>query len=537
MTLSEKPMPEDDRLLFADEPAAQEPGARPAHVWKIIIADDEPDVHNITRMVLADYSFEGAPLEFLSAFSGREARKLLLAHPDTAIILLDVVMETDDSGLALAREIRTGLKNEFVRIVLRTGQPGKAPEREVIALYDSNDYKEKTELTAQKLFTTVTAALRAYRDLRIIEKNRRGLEQIIASSACLFEAQSLRNFAKGALTQLLSILHMDESSVYVESSGFTASQHRGAFRIIAATGNFENAVDKDIEGALPQDVLAHLSQALSEQKSLYIDDAYVGYFPTSSGARNLLYVRGCRHLTDLDRDLIRIFSTNVGIAFENIYLHRELVDTQKEMIMTLGEVLENRSREAGNHVRRVAEASYALAQKAGLSRKEASLLRMASPMHDLGKVGVADSILLKPGNLSKEEFEIIKAHTRIGHEILSKSNREISRAAAIVALQHHEHWDGRGYPQGLAGEDIHIFGRITALADVFDALTHSRIYKKAWELPKVIDRIREERGKYFDPKLVDVFLENLDDFLAINREYPDQPLETPDLPLEWCEEA
>ena len=535
MTETIKPAHTEDRLLFAEETCAEPVHDTAGWQWKIIIADDEPDVHNITRMVLADYSFEGASLEFLSAYSGAEAKKLLIDNPDTAIILLDVVMETDDSGLALARQIRTELKNDFVRIVLRTGQPGKAPEREVIARYDINDYKEKTELTAQKLFTTVTAALRAYRDLRIIEKNRRGLEQIIASSACLFEAQSLRKFAKGALTQLLSILRMDESSVYIEASGFTASQHKGEFRILAATGRFEHAIDKQIEGVLPQDVMTHLSHALNEEKSLYIDDAYVGYFPTSSGARNLLYVRGCRHLTDLDRDLVRIFSTNVGIAFENIYLQRELVDTQKEMIMTLGEVLENRSQEAGNHVRRVAEASYLLACKAGLSEQQASLLRMASPMHDLGKVGVADSILLKPGNLSKEEFEIIKAHTSIGHGILSKSTREIGKTAALVALEHHEHWDGRGYPRGLAGEEIHVFGRITALADVFDALTHNRIYKSAWETDRVVERIKEERGKYFDPALVDVFLENLDDFLGINQKYPDQVIEQPDLPPEWSQ--
>lgn len=363
MTENKNAAPEEDRFLFADETCTAPSPETPAGIWKIIIADDEPDVHNITRMVLADYSFEGSCLDFLSAYSGAEARKLLEENPDTAIILLDVVMETDDSGLTLARQIRTELKNDFVRIVLRTGQPGKAPEREVIAKYDINDYKEKTELTAQKLFTTVTAALRAYRDLRIIEKNRRGLEQIIASSACLFEAQSLRKFAKGALTQLLSILRMDESSVYVEASGFTASQHGQGFRILAATGRFEHAVDKEIDGILPRDVMTHLSQALNMKQSLYVDDAYVGYFPTSSGAKNLLYVRGCRHLTDLDRDLVRIFSTNVGIAFENIYLQKELVDTQKEMIMTLGEVLENRSQEAGNHVRRVAEISYILDRK------------------------------------------------------------------------------------------------------------------------------------------------------------------------------
>ncbi|MEW5734586.1 MAG: DUF3369 domain-containing protein [Thermodesulfobacteriota bacterium] len=500
--------------------------------WKVLVADDEPDVHNITRMVLSDYEFEGRALDFLSAYSGKEARSIMVQNPDCAIILLDVVMETDDSGLEVARFIRQQLRNEFVRIVLRTGQPGKAPEREIITRYDINDYKEKTELTAQKLYTVVTSSLRAYRDLRIIEKNRKGLEKIIESSACLFEVQSLKHFAQGVLTQLLSILHLDESSLYVETFGFTATQHNSTYRILAATGKYEDSVDKDMMSVLPEDIIGQLRQAIAEERSIYVEDAYVGYFPTSSGAKNLLYVRGCRHLTDLDKDLIRIFSHNVGIAFENIYLNQELVDTQKEMIMTLGEVLESRSREAGNHVRRVAEFSYLLALKAGLPESQAELLRLASPMHDLGKVGVPDSILLKPGNLSREEYEVVKAHTNIGHQILKKSNRDISRAASIVAQQHHERWDGKGYPQGLAGEQIHIFGRITGIADVFDALCHRRIYKEPWRMDKVVERIREERGKYFDPRLTDIFLANLDDFLRINDAYPDadsRPSDWPEL--------
>ncbi len=160
--------------------------------WKIIIADDEEEVHNMTRMVLGDYSFEERGLKFLSAYSGGQTLQLIQEHPDTAVILLDVVMETDDSGLEVVRHIRQNIKNKFVRIILRTGQPGKAPENHVIKKYDINDYKEKTELTAQKLYTTITASLRAYQDLRTIEQNRRGLEQIIEASANLFEAQSLK---------------------------------------------------------------------------------------------------------------------------------------------------------------------------------------------------------------------------------------------------------------------------------------------------------------------------------------------------------
>ncbi len=492
-----------------------------AHPWKIIIADDEEDVHHVTRMVLSDYRFEDRPLQFLSGYSAKQTRVLIEENPDTAIILLDVVMETDDAGLNLVRFIRQDLENRFVRIILRTGQPGKAPEKDVIIKYDINEYKEKTELTIQKLFTTITSALRSYRDLRIIEKSRMGLEQIINASAHLFELQSLKSFAKGVLTQLISILKLDESSVYLQLSGFSAFTEDGDFIILAATGRYENAVNRYVSAVFPEAVVQLLKRAIREEKSLFVDDVYVGYFASKSGRKNLLYLANCAHLTSLDRNLIRVFSNNVAVAFENISLNQELVDTHKEMLQIMGEVVENRSAEVSKHAHRVSLFCHLLALKAGLSAEEADLLRLVSPVHDVGKVAIPDSILFKPAKLTREEFERIKSHTTIGYEIFKNSNRSIMHAAAIVALQHHENWDGTGYPHGLKGEEIHIFGRITGLADVFDSLTHWRIYKEKWSIDRVVELIRQQRGSRFDPRLVDIFLENLDEFVAINQDYPD----------------
>ena len=501
----------------AVDDSAQKNAAR-ENVWKVIIADDEVEVHNVTRMVLDDYEFEGKGLEFHSAFSGRETRLLIEKHPDTAVILLDVVMETDDAGLQLASFIRNEMKNRFVRIILRTGQPGKAPEKDVIINYDINEYKEKTELTVQKLFTTITSALRSYRDLRIIEQNRRGLEQIIQSSGKLFEIQSLKSFAKGVLTQLVSILRLDEDSVYIKASGFSALKANGNLVILAGTGKFEKIVDKKIS-AIPNDIMGYLNRALKEKKSVFCDDVYIGYFESHTGNINLLYLKSCRNLNKLDRDLIRIFSNNVAVAFENIHLNQEIVDSHKEMLLTLGEVVENRSQEVGHHAKRVAEFSCLLAMRAGLSPQDAELLKLVAPMHDVGKVAIPDEILLKPARLTHDEFEKIKLHTTIGYEIFKKSSRRIMNAAAIVAHQHHEHWDGTGYPNGLKGEEIHIFGRIVGLADVFDSLTHWRIYKEKWALTQVIELIRKQRGKRFDPALVDIFLMNINEFSRINEQY------------------
>lgn len=202
----------------------------------------------------------------------------------------------------------------------------------------------------------------------------------------------------------------------------------------------------------------------------------------------------------------------------------EIISTQKELLYRMGEIGETRSKETGNHVKRVAEYSRQLALMSGLDPDEAELLKMASPMHDIGKVAIPDHVLLKPGKLDAEEWEVMKSHASIGYELLRHSDRPILQAAAIVAGEHHEKWDGSGYPKNRAGTDIHIYGRITALADVFDALASDRVYKKAWPLEKILKLIREQKGKHFDPELVDLFLDNLDIFLAIKDEYVDEML-------------
>jgi response regulator RpfG family c-di-GMP phosphodiesterase len=196
-------------------------------------------------------------------------------------------------------------------------------------------------------------------------------------------------------------------------------------------------------------------------------------------------------------------------------LNKEIVDTQKEIIFTMGAIGESRSKETGNHVKRVAEYSKILALHYGMSEEESEMLKQASPMHDIGKVAIPDAILNKPARFTPEEFEIMKEHANLGHEMLKHSQRPLLKLASIVAFEHHERWDGKGYPQGTKGENINIYGRITALADVFDALGSSRVYKPAWEDEKIFNLFKEERGKQFDPKLIDIFFENLDQFLEI----------------------
>ncbi len=204
---------------------------------------------------------------------------------------------------------------------------------------------------------------------------------------------------------------------------------------------------------------------------------------------------------------------------ELIALNDEIEDTLRETVFTMGVIEEQRSKETKNHTKRVTQYCMLIAGKLGLSDDEIMLIGDAAPLHDIGKIGISDYILLKSDKLTKAEFELMKSHTKIGHEMLVHSNREILKAAAIIAAQHHERWDGTGYPEGLKTDNIHIFARITALADVFDALSTKRTYKEAWKMQDVINEIVSQRGRHFDPALVDIFLKNTSDFLTIHDKY------------------
>jgi len=193
---------------------------------------------------------------------------------------------------------------------------------------------------------------------------------------------------------------------------------------------------------------------------------------------------------------------------EAVRLNREIVDTQRELLYMLGEVVESRSLETGQHIRRVAKVSHFLAIKAGLSPEFAELIETAAPMHDIGKVGIRDAILHKPGKLDVAEFEEMKTHANIGYHILGTVDRPLIGVAAAIAHEHHERYDGEGYPAGLKADDISIEARIVGMADVLDALSSPRAYKAAWPEQRILDYFKEQRGRQFDPRLVDLLLDN-----------------------------
>ena len=513
------PEPHQD-LIFA--PEHDEPTHRIHSLpWKVLIVDDEPGIHEITALALANFEFDSRPLHFLHAYTGPEAENLLREHPDTALAMIDVVMESEHAGLDLVRRIREQMKNSLIRIVLRTGQPGQAPEKTVIRDYDINDYKEKTELSSQKLFTSVLTSLRSYRDLIALEANRRGLERVILASGEVFRHSDLGNFIRGVLEQLIALLYLESDAMYVNCDSFALEQADENMLILAATGSFAGLVGHPASAVLPEHVLSLVSEALAKRESIAREGVYVGYFQVAPGREDLLYVSSSHPFSPDDLNLVRLFCQNAAIAYDNAILHEEIEGTQRDIVYMLGEAIETRSRETGQHVRRVAEYCRLIALGMGFSTREAEILRLAAPLHDFGKIGIHDRILHKPGSLDAEDWVEMKKHPELGSELLIHSKREILQAAALISGQPHERWDGSGYPAGLVGEAIHIYGRIGAVADVFDALGSQRCYKEAWGDQEIFDYFIAERGRHFDPAVVDWLLGHREQMLAIRQQFPD----------------
>lgn len=514
---------EDDELLFQEdnEEVAEEPEIQHLPPWKILIVDDDKEVHMLTQMVLSGFTYENRNIEIFDAYSGKEAVEILKKECDIALVLLDVVMESDNAGLLCAEKIRHELNNESVRIILRTGQPGQAPEQDVIINYDINDYKAKTELTAQKLFTTVTAALRAYRYIKTINQNRLGLEKIISASESMFEIKSLTLFAEGVLQQLTSILRLDSSSFYLNTSSFSAFQNKKQqkYYIIAATGEFSGMENIPVEEALPLDLYELIMNADKKHHSLFTETTYTGYFETSKGEKHLIFLKWQRALTEVERNIISRFASNVAISFKNICHYNEIVSSQKEIITALSELASDGSELFINHIHRVTATALMLADKLNLSREQKEMLELAAPMYDVGKSSIPWGIIKKRGPLTTNEREIVEEHPFKGFKHLNQSDSDIMHTGAIIARQHHEKWDGSGYPQGIKGEEINIFARIMAVADVADALISQRPHKKPWPFEEVFTYIKEQRGLHFDPSVVDAFLSSKEEYQNILNQY------------------
>ncbi|PAR48351.1 DUF3369 domain-containing protein [Vibrio metoecus] len=488
--------------------------------WRVLLVDDDEQMHQITRLALTGFQFQNRSLELISVLSGLEAQKVMAEQTDIALALIDVVMETEDAGLDLVRYIRDTLQNRQVRLVLRTGQAGQAPEDKVIKDYEIDDYKEKTELTTQKLRTLLYSMLRAYRDLCLIEDQKRGLSRVIEASANVQNTRTLQTYAMAVLSQLTSLLKLHASAFYCVVNPHPGSEQYSALTVATTAECVDLYVESPFEG-LPTEVEARCKEVLNNGRSYDYGDAYVFFKQDDRGVDSVLYVELEQALSELDRKLLEIYMYNIGLTFENINLMVDLRETAKELVYNLANAVEARSRETGAHVQRVSLFSERLAHLYGLSDTDAEMIKNASPLHDVGKVAIPDSILHKPGKLDAQEWAIMQKHVEYGVDILSRSKRRLIYVAKEIAATHHEKWDGSGYPNQLQGDNIPISGRITALADVFDALGARRSYKEPWPDEQIRNELVAQKGRHFEPKLVELLLEHWDEFIAIRSSLPD----------------
>jgi len=282
--------------------------------WKVLIADDDEDVHRFTKLALKGFVYENRSIEFYDTYNGKDTVALLKLYPDVDLLLLDVIMDSDDDGLITVKKIREDLNNTSVRIVLRTGQSGNAPEKDVIVNYAIDDYKEKTELTATKLLTTVVTSLRASEHIKTIERSRKGLLQIIQASRSIFEIKSLIDFTHGVLLQLTSLLNISHSTLYqydLKDSLFATLKDE-EFKLIASSGKYEKKV-------LDSTVLKCLKYSYEKKESFVNEDIFVGYFEAGNDNMIFLYIEGYLKLKAADKELLDIFYENIAVAFKNIF--------------------------------------------------------------------------------------------------------------------------------------------------------------------------------------------------------------------------
>ncbi|HEY2185485.1 MAG TPA: DUF3369 domain-containing protein [Xanthobacteraceae bacterium] len=415
-------MADDDLVELIDDAGAQPPPEEQARRWKIAIIDDDHAVHDGTRFALSDYRLNGQGLEILSAYSAADGRQLMRSHPEVAVVLLDVIMETDTAGLDLVEFIRDDLKNETVRIILRTGQPGQAPERRVIVDYDINDYKAKTELTADKLFTALTAALRSHQQLQRMVETRRGLEIIIEAASALFDFRSMQRLAEGVLTQVASLLNVDCAGILV----LREPEHMGeGFSVLAGSGCYSRLIGSGVSEILDHELRQLVEEAFMRRRHEFSPQRSVLYIKTLSGREVVVVLEAARHLSDTDRALVEIFCSRFSIAFDNVILYEQL----QRANAGLEERVAERTQDLTTANRRLA-AQWARLRQANSFKSEI----LGTVAHDLknplgvilGRTEILKELIAKAGALDQE------AQAQIAH-IRDAANRLTGMVDDLVA--------------------------------------------------------------------------------------------------------
>jgi len=452
----------------------------------VLVVDDSKTSRMYLKSLLETHLFN-----VLEAENGIEALRMMELHPEINLILTDFHMPEMD-GFELTSRIRMKFSPEEKAILAVTVDNHPLNIAHFLK-NGANDFISKP-VKKEEYYS------RIYGLIRMTDSHHKALE---AQKLLQEHKEAVDNRSIVSKTDLNGkIIYANDN--FVKISGYSRDELIGKNHSIVRHPDMPREVYSQIWDDIKEKQTWHgILKNKNKEGYTYIVDATI---------KPLFDLNGeIKEYIGIHHDLTALLS-----------LQQDIIDTQKEMIETLGEVAESRSKETGKHVKRVAEYSALLGILHGLESDDITMLRLGSPMHDIGKVAIPDHILLKPGKLEPDEYEIMKLHAQKGYDILKTANKPILSAAATIALQHHERWDGKGYPQGLAGEDIHIFGRITAIADVFDALSTQRVYKPAWSMDQILTHMNNEKGSQFDPDLITLFLDNIDSFLEIRETYKNE---------------
>lgn len=347
------------------------------------------------------------------------------------------------------------------------------------------------------------------------------MEEVLKSSSSVLESQSLAQFGSAVLKQTLTLLNLNNSVLYLSTQHTDLYGHT-KMTVLGASGDLVGLCQPGISQEIPPDIEADVKKVLETKMHYQSDELFIGYYPSGKDGHNILYIKLNEPLDVVKRKTLEMFASNVSVIFQNLTQKEDIQETQKELIMVLSDAIEMRSKETGGHVKRVILMTEFLAEKLHMTEEFIETIRYAAALHDVGKISIPETILHKPGKLDPEEWEIMKTHAQKGYELLADSNRIVAKMGAIIAKTHHERWDGKGYPEGLKGDDIPVEGRIMAIVDVVDALLSKRCYKPAWSEEEVKAYLQENAGTQFDPIIAHVMLEHFDKIQDIRAQAPDE---------------
>lgn len=315
---------DNDELIFLEE---DEPSSLDQTVykeWNVLIVDDDEEIHSVTRLALSDLLVNDRKLNFIHAYSAKDAKEILHEYGSSiAIILLDVVMETDDAGFDVVHYIRETMKLTEPRIILRTGQPGHAPEEEVIKVYDINDYKTKTELTRGRLLTSVISSIRSYQQIMTINQNRHGLEKIISSSSNLFEEHSVKGFCEGVVTQISSLIGLDAEGLLCARAGSVIDIDDNGVYVLGAAGDYAPFINCPIENITDKHIVEQVNRCLRLKQHIFESGSTVLYI-YRAGFEAAVFVHMAKEISELDKNLLEVFLSSISVGYENVNLFHEL---------------------------------------------------------------------------------------------------------------------------------------------------------------------------------------------------------------------